>query len=108
MAEFTNKHTQQEMTEENNNPQVCVPASSVRHRLLKRKNIEGIFVNKKLKKGRANVYKTMHVGFGMQLQEAKSILAEENADAPVDCSPPCGQQSPKENFPKLFFLLVWV
>ena len=32
----------------------------------------------------------MHVGFGGQLQEAKSIIAEENADAPIDCSPTCG------------------
>ena len=58
MAEFTNKCTQQEATEENNNPQVCVPASGVRHRPLKRKSIEGTFVNKKIEKRRTNVYKT--------------------------------------------------
>ena len=96
MAEFSNKYNQQEVTEENVNPQVLVPASGVRHRPLKRKSdIEGRFVNRKLKKGRANIYKTMHVGLGMQLKEAKGILAEENEDVPIDCSPPCGQELPK-------------
>ena len=50
---------------------------------------------KKLKKARANVYKTLYVGLGRQLQEVKSILADENADVPIDCSPPCGQELPE-------------
>ena len=61
VTEFTNKHTWHEVAKENKNPQVFVLASSVRYMLLKRKSIEGTFVNKKeLKKGRANVHKTMH------------------------------------------------
>ena len=47
VAEFTNKCTWWEVTEENNHAQLFVPGSGVRQRLLKRKNIEGIFVNKK-------------------------------------------------------------
>ena len=43
----------------------------------------------------------MHVGLGRQPQEAKSILAEENADVPIDCSPSCGQGPPEENFLKV-------
>ena len=68
--EFTNKHTQQEVTRENNNLQVFLQASGVRHRPLKRKSsIEGTLVNKKkLKRRRANIYKTIHVGLGRQLK----------------------------------------
>ena len=40
----------------------------------------------------------MHVGLGRQLKETEAILAVENADAPIDCSPPCVQEPPKENF----------
>ena len=104
-AEFSNKCTQQEVTEENTNPQVFVPESGVRLRPLKRKSgIEGKFVNKKLKKGRANVYKTMHVGLGRQLKEAKAVLTEENENVPIDCSPTCGQEPPQENFPEVVLL----
>ena len=54
-----------EVAEQHNNPQVFVQASGVRYRSSKRKSIEGTFVNKKkLKIGRTNVYKTMHVGLG--------------------------------------------
>ena len=50
--------------------------------------IEGTFVSKKKqKKAALNVNKSMHVGLGGQLKEAKAILAEE--DVPIDCSPPC-------------------
>ena len=96
----------QEGTEENTNPQVFVPASGVRHRPLKRKSsMEGKFVNKKkLKKGRANLYKTMHVGLGKQLKEANAILTEENTDEPFDCCPPCSQELPKETFPEVVLL----
>ena len=106
VAEFTNKHAQQEVIEENNNPQAFVPASGTRHKPLKRKSIEGTIVNKKrLKKGRKNVYKIMHVGLRRQLPEAESILTEENMDVPFDCSPSCHQEPPKENFQMLSFLL---
>ena len=37
----------------------------------------------------------MHVGLGRQLQEAESILVDENADVPIDCSPPCSQETPE-------------
>ena len=58
VVEFNNMHTWQEVTEENRNPEVSVPASGVRHGPLRRKcGIEGQFVNKKLKKGRATVIK---------------------------------------------------
>ena len=46
----------------------------------------------------ANVYKAMHVDLERQLNEAKAILAEENAL--IDCSPPFTQELPKENFPE--------
>ena len=95
------------MTEENNSPQVFVPASGVRHRAYKRKNIKGTFVNKnKWKKGRDNVYKTMHVGLGRQLQEAKLILADENPEVSIDCSPPVASNHLRKICQKLFFLLV--
>ena len=68
-------------------------------------SIKGTFVNKrKLKKGRGNVYKTMHVGLERQLQEAQLFLAEKNADVPIDCSPPCGQEPPEENFQEFVLL----
>ena len=44
----------------------------------------------------------MYVGLGWQLKEAKAILAEE--DVPIDCSPPCTQELPEENFPLVVFL----
>ena len=58
--------------------------SGVTHMPLTMKSIEGTFVNKKKsKKGRDEVYKTMHVDLGKQLQEAALIIAEENADVPI-------------------------
>ena len=89
---------------ENTNPQVFVASQWCEAHVplkMKTSDIEGKFVNKKkLKKGRANVYKAMHVGFGRQLKEAKAILAEENAEAPIGCSPPCGKKPPQGEFPK--------
>ena len=80
-----------------------MPASGVRHRLLKTQTgIERKFVNKKkLKERRANVYKIMHVGLGRQLQEGESVIGEEHADATTGCSPTCGQALPGENFPEV-------
>ena len=46
VAESTNKCTWYEVTKENNNLHVFVSASGARHRPLKRKSIEGKFVNK--------------------------------------------------------------
>ena len=70
--------------------------------LLKRKSIEETFVNKKkLKKGRANVYKTMHVCLGRQLQDAESILGDENADVLIDCFLPWCQEPSDDNFPEV-------
>ena len=40
----------------------------------------------------------MHVGLGRQSKEAKAILAQDNVDAPNDCSPSCGQEPPEKNF----------
>ena len=76
--EFSNKHAQQEATE-NTNPQVFVPSSGVRHR---------------------------HVHLERQLKEAKPILDEE--DSPIDCSLPCSQKWPKKISHRLYFLLLWV
>ena len=56
----------------------------------------------KPKKGAVNISKNMHVGLGRQLKEAKAILAEE--DIPINCSPPCTQELPEENFPEVFLL----
>ena len=46
--------------------------------------------------------KNMYVGLGRQLKEAKAILAEEYV--PIDCSPPCTQTLPEENFPEVILL----
>ena len=43
----------------------------------------------------------MHVGLERQLKEAKAIPAEANADVHIDCSPPCGHETPKKNFPEV-------
>ena len=44
----------------------------------------------------------MHVGLGRQLKEAKAILAEEHVA--IDCSPPFGEELPKENFLEVVLL----
>ena len=89
-VEFSNRHAWHAATKENTNPQVFVPASGVRHRLLKTKTgMEGKFLNKKkMKKERANVYKTMHIGLGRQSKEAKG----------------CSQELPDENLPEVVLL----
>ena len=72
---------------------------------MKRKNgVEGKSVKKEMKKGRANVYKTMDAYLGRQLKEAEAVLTEENANVPIDWSPHCGQEPPKENFPEVVLL----
>ena len=78
-----------------------MPASGTKHRPMKTKtSIEGTFLSKrKLKKGRANVFKAMHVGLGRQLKEAEAILAEE--DTPIDCSHPCNQELLQKKFPEV-------
>ena len=43
----------------------------------------------------------MQVGLEDKLEEATLITAEENADLPINCSPPCGQEPPEENFPEV-------
>ena len=45
-AKFVSKHVMQEVSKENNNPQISVPGSGARHTPSNRKSIEGIFVNK--------------------------------------------------------------
>ena len=68
--------------------------------------IEGTFVwKKKQKKAAVNVNKNMHVGLGKQLKEAKAVLAEE--DVPIDCSPPCTQEFPEENFSEVVLLATF-
>ena len=76
----------------------------MRHKPLKTKTgIEGKFLSKKKpKKGRANVYNTMHIGLGRQLKEAEALLAEE--DVTIYCSPPCSQELPEENFTEVVLL----
>ena len=46
------------------------------------------------------MYRNIHVGLGRQLQEAKSILAEDD-DTPTESSPPSSQELPAENFPEV-------
>ena len=46
----------------------------------------------------------MHAGLGRQLHEVESIIAEEYTDAAIDCSPPCGQELPEENFTEVVLL----
>ena len=50
----------------------------------------------KKKQKKAAVNKNIHVGLGRQLKEAEAIMAEE--DVPIECSPPCTQELPEENF----------
>ena len=98
MAEFSNKCAQHKALEGNINQQVFVLATGAMHRPFKTKTgIEGTFLHKqKPKKGAVNVNRNMHVGLGRKLKKAKAILAEE--DVSIDCSPPCTQELPKENF----------
>ena len=107
VAEFSNKCACCESLEKNANPQVFVPSGGERHRPVKTKtDIEGTFVWKKKKQKKAAVNKNMHVGLGRQLKEAKAILAEE--DVPIDCSLPCTQELPEENFPEVVLLAALV
>ena len=46
--------------------------------------------------------KYINVGLTRQSKEAEAILAVE--DVPIDCSPPCTQELPKENFPEVVLL----
>ena len=46
--------------------------------------------------------KNIHVGLRRQLQEAEANMAEE--DGPLDCSSPCTQELPEENFPEVVLL----
>ena len=46
--------------------------------------------------------KNIHIGLGRQLKEAEAIWAEE--DMPIDCSPPCSQELPQENFTEVVLL----
>ena len=98
VAEFAKKHARQEVSEENNNKQLFVQDSVTRHRPSERKSIEGTFANKKVKKGRVKVYRNIHVSLGTQLKGAKSIIAEENADVPIDSFAICGQELHEGNF----------
>ena len=75
--------------------------SGVGHMPSKKKSIEGSFVRKnKTKKGKKTVYKNIHSGLRRQLQEAESILVEED-DMPIESSPPCGQELPVEIYPEV-------
>ena len=61
-----------------------------------------LFVSKKKSKiERTKVHRNIHVGFGKQLQESESILADDIYDASIDSSPLCGQELPGENFPEV-------
>ena len=46
--------------------------------------------------------KNIHIGLRWSLKETEAILAEE--DVPIDCSPPCSQELPQENFPEAVLL----
>ena len=50
----------------------------------------------------------MCVGLGRQLQEAESILADENADKPIDALLLVARNWLRKISQTLFFLLVWV
>ena len=61
--------------EEQQYPQVFVPASGVRNRPLKRKNIERTFINKNNWKRRSQCIQNYACRFGSTTHEAKYILA---------------------------------
>ena len=101
-AEFRNKNACSAALEENANPQVFVPSNGARHRPAKTKTgIEGIFVQTKKQK-KSSVNKNIHTGLRQILKEAEDILAEK--DVSIDCSPPCSQELPQENFPEVVLL----
>ena len=101
-TEFSNKNACSAALEENANPQVFVPLGGARHRPAKTKTgIEGTPVQKKKQK-KSSVNKNIHISLGRQLKEAKAILTEE--DVPIDCSPPCSQELPQENFSEVILL----
>ena len=102
MAEFSNKYSHSKAIKENVNTQVFVPLGGARYKPVETKTcIEGTFMHKKKQK-KADVTKNMHVGHRKQLQEAKAIIAQE--DVPIDCSPPCTQELPEEDFPEIVLL----
>ena len=95
-TEFNNKNACFAALQKDASPQVIVPSSGARHRSAKTKTgIEGAFVQKKKQK-KSSVNKNIHIGLTQQLKEAECILAEK--DVPIDCSPPCSQELPQENF----------
>ena len=101
-SEFSNENAHYAALEENANPQVFVPLGGTRHRPTKTKtDLEGTFVQIKKQK-KSSVNKNIHIGLGRQLKEAEAILAEEAV--PLDCSPPCSQELPQENFPEVVLL----
>ena len=103
-AEFSNKNACSAAIEENAYPQVFVPLGGARHRPARTQTgLEGTFMQKKKKKQKkSSVNKNMQVGLGRQLKEAEAILAEELV--PIDCSPPCTQELPEENFLEVVLL----
>ena len=44
--------------------------------------------------------KNIHIGIAHQIKEAEAILAEKE----IDCSPPCSQVLPQENFPEVVLM----
>ena len=101
-VEFANKHTRQEVSIENNNPQVIV-ADGLHEVPRGRASKRHLWIKINWRK-EERVYRNIHVGLGRQLHEAELILALENADVPIDSSPPFGKELPKEKFLKVVVL----
>ena len=101
-AEFNHKNAHSAALEENANPQVFVPSGGARHRPAKNKmGIEGTLAKKKKQK-KSSVNKNIHIGLTCQLKEAECVLVEK--DLQSDCSPPCSQELPQENFPEVVLM----
>ena len=82
--------------------QVFVSSSGSHHRPSKRKSTEGSFLSKrKSKKARGKFHRYIHVSLGKELQEAESVLAQEDSHGPIDSSPPCGLELPENNLLKV-------
>ena len=99
LLNFVDKNARWEEGEENNDPHMFVLGTGVRHGPSKEKSIGGSFVTKNNgKKGKEEIYRNIHAGLGRQLQEVECILADDDDDVPIECSPPYGQDLPAENY----------
>ena len=99
-AKFNNNEAHSTALHENTNPQIFIPSSGARHRLVKTKtSIQGEYVQKKKQK-KTTVKKTSHIGLAHQITVTEAIVTEKE----INCSPPCSQGPPEDNVPEVVLM----